>query len=126
MPSLLPEAMVDDSCQTTSFVAAATGHLLEMWTEANTPDSPVQCSIVSTDHTTDSKHEQETAVTYPECPLSEHLQEPAQPALSASHTRTVPSFPPEAMTVPSAEKATERISSLHNRSNNQYSLYLVY
>jgi hypothetical protein len=30
------------------------------------------------------------------------------------------------MNFPSAEKATERTLALHNRSNNQYSRYLLY
>jgi hypothetical protein len=32
-------------------VLAATGNLLAIWAEANTPDFPVKCSIVSTHHT---------------------------------------------------------------------------
>jgi hypothetical protein len=49
-----------------------------------------------------------------ECPLSVHLQEP----VTASHRQTVLSLPPEAMTVPTAEKARELTLPLQNRSQN--------
>jgi hypothetical protein len=50
------------------FVPAATCNLFPVWAEGNTRDRSVKCSIVSTHHTFESKQEQETAVTYLECP----------------------------------------------------------
>ena len=57
-----------------------------------------------------------------ESTVSVHWQEP----VSTSHRQTVLSWLPEAMNLPSAEKAAERTLALHNHSNNQYSLYLLY
>jgi hypothetical protein len=45
----------------------------------------------------------QTPKTQPVCPISVHLQEP----VTASHRKTVLLRLPAAMTVPSAEKATE-------------------
>jgi hypothetical protein len=56
----------------------------------------------------------QTPKTQPECPFSVHLQEP----VTTSHRRTMLSMLPEAMTVPSGEKATALTPALHNHSNS--------
>jgi hypothetical protein len=40
-----------------SFVVAATGNLLAIWTDGNTVDSPIKRSIVSKHHTFENKQE---------------------------------------------------------------------
>ncbi len=88
-------------------VPAATGNLLAIRTETNTPDIPVTRSIVSTHHTFESKQEYETAVTYPECPFSVdwHSKVPAEPT---AHIFIVSSLLPVASLVPSLFHDTER------------------
>jgi hypothetical protein len=87
-------------------VPASAGNLLTIWTEANTRDKAVKCSIVSTHHTFKNKQEYETAVTYLECPFrvdwhSRVLSEPTD------HILTVSSQLPVASLLPSLFHATD-------------------
>ena len=85
-------------------VTAATGNLLAIWAEANTQDFPVKCSIVSTHHTFENKKQEETAVTYLECPLSVDTHCPVE----ASQILTVLSSLALARDLPSGLQTTER------------------
>jgi hypothetical protein len=99
-----------------SLVVASTGYLLAVWVKCDGPDPAVsdEMSQYTKQLRQGKKIGREKKSYKLECPVSVHLQEP----VSTSHRRTVSSLLPEAITVPSTEKAAELTPALHNRSNN--------
>jgi hypothetical protein len=96
-------------------VAATCCDLLAIWTEANSPDTPVKCSIVSTHHTFENKQEQDTVVTYHACSFNDPIWVP----VSTSQIR-IKKFlfpiapPPHSLSLCRKERSThtERTGSL--------------